>query len=418
MRSNSRESIDEIEELLAHPRFQADPHASYHIIRSRAPVYWSESRNYWLVTSMDLVGEVLGTPADFSSVGFESRKIAQLPHDVAAAAGPVDVHFSTNQLVSSDPPDHTRIRRAFGSQFLPRKVTPLDGMIRDAAERLLDASEPDRPDIVSDLAEPLPVEVISEIIGVPREARDRIPVVTLDQREFFGSPTLNVDHARRFSSTLEEWHDLLSTWMAERRSSPRDDVLSRAAEVVDEGRVSHDEAVATVLHLVIAGNGTTTALISNAAYHILRHPTQARLLAAEPARIPNAVEEALRFEAPLPTDRRIATRTRTLGDQTILEGDLVMSGLAAANRDPGHFPDPDAFDVTRTFRESHHVAFGRGIHLCLGAPVARLEASVALAVMFERFGVARLLDGFEPDWHAITTHRGLRTLPIQPERRS
>jgi cytochrome P450 len=416
--SSGRASIDEIEELLADPDFQTDPHAVFHTLRSRAPVYWSERRQYWLVTTMDLVGEVLGTPADFSSVGFESRKIAMLPDDVASAAGRVHDHFATNQLVSSDPPDHTRIRRAFGSQFLPRKVTPLDGMIRGAAERLLDAADQDRPDIVSDYAEPLPVEIISEIVGIPREARDRIPVVTLDQREFFGSPTLNVNHADRFSSTLEEWHELLSTWMVERRSSPEDDVLTRAAEVVDKGRISHDEAVATLLHLVIAGNGTTTALISNAVYHILRHPDQARLLASEPDRIPNAVEEALRFEAPLPTDRRIATRTLTLGDQTILEGDLVMSVLAAANRDPDHFPDPDDFDVTRTFGDSHHFAFGRGIHLCLGAPVARLEAVVALTVLFERFGVPSLPDGYEPDWHAITTHRGVKTLPIQPERRS
>ncbi|MDH3248546.1 MAG: cytochrome P450 [Acidimicrobiia bacterium] len=415
--SRGRQSIPEIEALLADPGFQADPHAAFHILRRRAPVYWSESRNHWLVTSMDLVGEVLGNPTDFSSVGFESRKIGRLSDEVASASATVRDHFATNQLVSSDPPDHTRIRRAFGSQFLPRKVMPLGRMIRAAAERLLDAIDPDRPDVVPDLAEPLPVEVISEIIGIPQHARDRIPVVTLDQREFFGAPSLNVDHARRFSSTLTEWNGLLSTWMDERRSSPGDDILTRAAEVVDDGRVSHDEAVATVLHLVIAGNGTTTALISNAVYHILRHPDQARLLASEPDRIPNAVEEALRFEAPLPTDRRIATRTRALGDETILEGDLVMAGLAAANRDPEHFDAPDEFDVTRTFTESHHVAFGRGIHLCLGAPVARLEAAVALEVLFERFGVAALPDGFEPNWHAITTHRGLRTLPILPERR-
>lgn len=410
-----RQSIDEIEKRLSDPSFQGDPHATYHLMRQRAPVYWSESRNCWLITSMDLVAQVLGNPADFSSVGFESRKIAGLAPDVAAAADRVDDHFATIQLVSSDPPDHTRIRRAFGSQFLPRKVTPLDGMIRTMAERLLDQADPHEPDIVSDYSEPLPVEVISEIIGVPEEARNRIPVVTLDQREFFGSPALNIDHARRLSATLEEWHGLLATWMDERRSLPQDDVLTRAAEVVDEGRISHEEAVTTLLHLIIAGNGTTTALISNAVYHILRHQDQARLLAEEPERIPNAVEEVLRFEAPLPTDRRIATRTLTLGGETISEGDLVMSGLAAANRDPDHFPDPDSFDITRTFRESHHFAFGRGIHLCLGAPVARLEAAVALRVLFERFGVARLPEGFEPDWHAITTHRGLRTLPIQPE---
>lgn len=411
--STGRKSIDAIEERLAHPSFQADPHPTYHLLRSEAPVYWSEQRGHWLVTSMDLVDQVLGNPEDFSSVGFEQRRIERLPTTVAKHAGRVAEHFAVPQLVSSDPPDHTRLRRAFGSQFLPRKVIPLDGMIRAAADRLLDAADTHRPDIVSDYAEPLPVEVISEIVGVPERSRDRIPVVTLDQREFFGSPALAEDHARRFSETLQEWHGLLTEWMDERRLQPEDDVLTRAAEMVDAERISHDEAVTTLLHLVIAGNGTTTALIGNAAYHVLRHPDQARLVAGDPELAANAVEEALRFEAPLPTDRRIATRTLSLGDETIEEGDLVMSALAAANRDPAHFPDPDTFDVTRSFTASHHFAFGRGIHLCLGAPVARLEATVALRALFDRFGAARLAPGFEPDWHAITTHRGLKSLPIE-----
>ncbi|CAN5856549.1 cytochrome P450 [soil metagenome] len=410
-----RTPIADLEERMAAPAFSDDPHPTYHELRRQAPVYWSEVRGHWLVTSMDLVEQVLGNPADFSSVGFERRRIDNLSSDVAAHAGRVADHFAILQVVSSDPPDHTRIRRAFGSQFLPRNVAPLEGLIRAAAERMLDAADSDCPDIVRDFAEPLPVEVISEIIGIPEDARARISVVTLDQREFFGSPALGVDHARRFSETLEEWHGLLTIWMDERRRQPADDVLTRAAEMVDAGRITSGEAVTTLLHLVIAGNGTTTALIGNAVFHILRHPDQARLLVDEPERIANAVEEALRFEAPLPTDRRIATRTLTLGGKTITEGDLVMSVLAAANRDPAHFPDPDTFDVTRSFKESHHFAFGRGIHLCLGAPVARLEATIALQTVFERFGAARIPDAFEPDWHAITTHRGLKSLPIERE---
>ena len=414
--SSGRTSIADVEARLADPSFQTDPHPVYHELRRRAPVYWSESRRHWLVTSMDLVDQVLGNPADFSSVGFERRRIDGLPSEVGAHAGRVADHFAVLQLVSSDPPDHTRLRRAFGAQFLPRNVAPLAPMIRAAAERLLDRADPQRPDIVADFAEPLPVEVVSEIIGVPEDARSRIPIVTLDQREFFGAPAVVVDHARRFSDTLEEWHGLLMGWMEERRRKPADDVLTRAAEMVDAGRITPHEAVTTLLHLVIAGNGTTTALIGSAVFHILRHPDQARLLIEDPDRVANAVEEVLRFEAPLPTDRRIATRTLDLGGQTIADGDLVMSVLAAANRDPAHFPDPDDFDVTRSFRESHHFAFGRGIHLCLGAPVARLEATVALQTLLDRFGAARLPDGFEPDWHAITTHRGLKTLPIEPAR--
>lgn len=409
-------SIPEIEDRLTAPSFQRNPHPTYHFLRRHAPVYWSDRRGYWLVTSMDLVAEVLGNAADFSSVGFETRRIDQLSDDVAGEAKGVGEHFSTPQLVSSDPPDHTRIRRAFGASFLPRKVAPLEPLIRDAAERILDTANPQRPDIVSDFAEPLPVEVVSEIIGVPRDSRDRIPVVTMDQRVFFGSSSLTAQQAGHFSRTLDEWHVLLTSWMNDRRDAPRDDVLTRAAEMVDEGRISADEAVTTLLHLVIAGNGTTTALISSAVYHILRHREQARLLYENRDLLANAVEEALRYEAPLPTDRRIANREVTLGGQVIEQGDLVMSVLAAANRDPDHFPNPDAFDITRSFKSSHHFAFGRGIHLCLGAPVARLEATIALDTIFDRFGLARLPEDFEPDWHAITTHRGLRTLPIRSAR--
>lgn len=410
----TKASITEIEERLSGPLFESDPHEAFRVLRESAPIYWSETRGHWLVTSMDLVAEVLGDPASFSSVGFESKRIDRLPNEVAQHAKGVADHFSVLQMVSSDPPDHTRIRRAFGAGFLPRKVGPLAPMMRDSADRLLDQADKEMPDIVTDLAEPLPVEVVSEIVGVPRETRARIPHVTLDQREFFGAANLTVDNADRFTHSLDEWDTLLRSWMAERRNEPRDDVITRASEMVMEERITESEAVATLLHLVIAGNGTTTALISTATFHILRHREQAAMLVADRDLIPNAVEEALRFEAPLPTDRRIATEEVSIGGQTIAKGDVVMSVLAAANRDPAHFRDPNLFDVTREFNQKHHVAFGRGIHLCLGAPVARLETAVALEAIFDRYGAAEIPAGFEPSWHAIATHRGLRSLPIHP----
>lgn len=410
--ASGRTSIPAIEERLSDPSFWADPYPTYDLLRREAPVYWSETQGRWLVTAFGLAEEVLTRPADFSSVGFESRHIDRLPQEVGVHASRVAEHFAPAQLVSSDPPDHTRIRRAFGSHFLPRKVASLGDLIRATAARLMDASDREPFDVVADLAEPLPVHVISEVVGIPDEFRTRIPPVTLDQREFFGSPDIGPDHAVRFTDSLEEWHGLLTGWMEERREDPQDDVLTRAAQMVDEERVTHDEAIATLLHLVIAGNGTTTALIGNALYHILRHPDQARKLAANRGLTPNAIEEALRYETPLPSDRRIATRDLVLGDAAIREGDLVMSVLAAANRDHDHFPEPERFDIARRFQDSHHFAFGRGIHLCLGAPVARLEAVIAVEAVFDHFDDPGLVEGFEPDWHAVTTHRGLRTLPV------
>jgi cytochrome P450 len=204
--------------------------------------------------------------------------------------------------------------------------------------------------------------------------------------------------------------------MAQRRTAPADDVLTRVAGLVDDGTLGVDEAIATLLHLVIAGNSTTTALIGNAVYSLLDHPEQLEVLSASPDLLGNCIEETLRFEAPLPRDRRIAVRDVCLGDVDIRAGERVAAVLAAANRDPGHFIDPDVYDIARSFTTSHHASFGRGIHFCLGAPVARLEAAVALSAVLERCPRPRLAPGFAPDWHTITTHHGLTTLPIETTR--
>ncbi len=403
----------QIEEVLSHPSFHIDPHPVYHRLRQHAPVYWSEAEGQWLVTSFDLVDEMLSRPEDFSSVGFEQRRIHQLAGPVRARAARVEEHFAAPQLVSSDPPDHTRLRRAFGRVFLPRRVAGLSPVIRELADRLLAGKREGTLDVIGDYAEPLPVEVVSEIVGVPPSHRGRIPAVTLDQREFFGVRQLTADHAERFSATLGEWHGLLIGWMDDRRSDPADDVLTVAAGMVDESRITVDEAVATLLHLVIAGNGTTTALIGSVVYHLLRDPERAARVTADRSLLANAVEETLRFETPLPKDRRIAVRHCRLGDSEIRRGDLVMAVLAAANRDPDQFPDPDRFDLDRSFSERHHVAFGRGIHLCLGAAVARLETVIALDALLDHRVQPRLDPGFEPVWHAVHTHRGLVALPLR-----
>ena len=405
---------DDIEDALGSAAFQHDPHPLYHQLRETAPVYWSAASQQWLVTSYDLVDEVLTQPATFSSVGAEQSHIARLDDETRADTPVLGEHFATPQLNITDPPDHTRIRRAFGRPFLPREIGRYGAPIASEARRLLEgaAASADGLDVVRDLAEPLPVHVIALIMGVPDSHFDAIAAVTLDQRHFFGTTPPSPDVARVFDDRLDTWHGWLAAWIDERRTAPRDDVLTRAAEMVDAGSLTTHEAIATCLHLIIAGNSTTTALIGNALYRLLASPEQLEMLAADPSAIANCIEETLRVEAPLPRDRRIAVRDCELGGVEIRAGDRVSAVLAAANRDPAQFERPDEFDIGRSFATHHHASFGRGIHLCLGAPVARLEAAVAVATFLDAVPSPRLVPAFEPDWHAVTTHHGMTTLPV------
>ena len=410
----TRQSIPEVEEALAAPDFPDRQHDLYRQLRQTAPVYWSEGLGAWLITTFDLVEQVLGAPDVFSSVGAEMAHIGKLEVSDESETRVLTDHFGAAQLNITDPPEHTRIRRAFGRPFVPREIASYESRIEASAQKLVEAAISDgRFDAVTHYAEPLPVQVISDVIGVPEEHRADIPRVTLDQRFFFGQSPPEAGRARQFSSSLSEWHRLLTAAIEHRRSNPGDDVLTRAAEMIDEGRLTLTEALATSLHLIIAGNGTTTALIGNTIYLLLTHPEQMRRVVAEPDLIPNAIEESLRYEAPLPRDRRIARCDVMLEGQQIAEGDRVVSVLAAANRDPSRFDRPDAFDIDRSFTASQHAAFGKGIHFCLGAPLARLETKVAIEVFLTRFPDAGLPDAFVPEWHPITTHRGLVHLPIE-----
>lgn len=405
----------DLESALTSDVMSTDPHSVHRALRNTSPVYYSESAGGWLVTRYDLVEEVLTNPATFSSAGAEQEFIGRLAPGTADGTTSLRRHFATPQLNTSDPPDHTRIRRAFGRSFLNRSVAKYADTIRLAATDILADACPvrDKLEVIAEYAEPLPVRVISDVIGVPESHRDRIPIVTMDQRRFFGSTRPSEQHAITFNTTLEEWHTLLADWIDQRRRQPADDVMTRAAEVVDDGAITLDEATATLLHFIIAGNGTTTALIGTVVYALLLHPEQLAAVVAAPDLIDGCVEETLRWEAPLPRDRRIATQDTTLGGAEIQSGQRVYAVLAAANRDPAEFAEPDRYDIHRSFAAKHHTTFGRGIHFCLGAPLARLEAAIAIRVLLDHFPQPRLGDGFRPVWHDIATHRGLVTLPIE-----
>lgn len=406
-------SNPELEAALTDVGFADRQHDVFRQLRETAPVYWSDARAQWYVSTFELVDEVLGRPAVFSSVGAERRHTDSLPEPVRSAVPTLCSHFANEQLNISDPPGHTRLRRAFNTSFVPRRVERFRPRVDARARDLLGAAlERGRLDVMADLAGPLPVQMIAEFMGVDPRHLDDIVTVTLGQRYFFGATPPAHDVARSYDAALAEWHAILRATFDDRRRNAADDVLTLAAGLVDQGVLTEIEALATCLHLIIAGNSTTTALIGNVMHLLATHPDQRDSVAAAPELAPAAVEEALRFEPPLPLDRRIAVTEYELGGHTIQPGERVVAVLAAACRDSQVFADPDTFDVHRPLAVRQQAAFGRGIHLCLGAPLARLEADVVVRAALERLPQLELEEGFVHRWHDVGTHRGPTSLPI------
>ncbi|ORB74954.1 cytochrome P450 [Mycobacterium scrofulaceum] len=314
-----------------------------------------------------------------------------------------------------DPPDHTRLRRLVSKAFAPRVVSALEPDIRSLVDGLLDrAADRGRFDVVDDFAYPLPVAVICRLLGVPLD----------DEPQFSRASALLAQALDPFSTITGVPSDVASerqqaaVWLREyfhalierRRSHPGDDLLSALIAVEESGdQLTEEEIVSTCNLLLIAGHETTVNLIGNAVLAMLRNPGQWTALGADPGRAPVIVEETLRYDPPVQLVGRIALADMVIGGVEVPAGDVMMLLLAAAHRDPAEFDRPDVFDPER--KGLRHLGFGRGAHYCLGAPLARLEAGVALSGVTARFPGARLLDT-EPQYKANVTLRGLSQLSV------
>lgn len=314
-----------------------------------------------------------------------------------------------------DPPDHTRLRRLVSKAFAPKVVSALEPDIRSLVDGLLDrAAEQGRFDVVEDFACPLPVAVICRLLGVPLDDEPRFSRASallaqaLDPfSTITGVPPAVANERQQAGAWLRAYfHGLIER----RRSQPGDDLLSALIAVEESGdQLTEDEIVATCNLLLIAGHETTVNLIGNAVLAMLRNRAEWTALSADAGRAPAIVEETLRYDPPVQLVGRIALADMVIGDVEVPEGDVMMLLLAAAHRDPAEFDRPDTFDPGRA--PLRHLAFGRGAHYCLGAPLARLEAGVALSAIAARFPDARL-DG-EPEYKANVTLRGLSRLMVE-----
>jgi cytochrome P450 len=323
------------------------------------------------------------------------------------------VRRSSTQMINSDPPEHGRRRSLVNASFLPRRIEQLRPRIQAVADQLLDRLADRREmDLVSDYAFPLPMAIISDIVGIRPDDGPRVKRWADDVSNFLASGHVGADQVAAY---LQSWSELSSYFTdraAELAGSGGEDVVSQLALKHEAGEASLEEVISNLVLLAVAGHETTTNTIAVGLSWLMRRPDEMARLRADPSLIATAVDELLRYEATSQWDFRIATEDVTIGDQRIGAGELVDFVLAAANRDPEQFPDPDRLDVART--PNRHVTFGLGPHFCLGAQLARMELQIAIGSFVARFDRLELVDD-ELDWKPNVRMRGLRSLRIRYE---
>ena len=384
------------------PEFVADPYPTYRRLQAEDPVH-HHPLGFWVLTRYEHVVATLRDP----------RAIKEPIAAFVAARFGAPVPAVGLSMLDRDPPDHTRLRGLVSKAFTPRTVERLRADVQAIVDGLLDRVEgAGAMDLIEQFAYPIPVTVICRMLGVPLADHERFKGWGLDIARGLDAIMLPPDSevAQRSVASRLAIRDYFRELIAERRTTPRADLLSELIAAEEAGdRLSEQELVATCILLLLAGHETTVNLIGNGTLALLRHPDQLRLLRERPGLIVGAVEELLRFDGPVQRSARIPSEDLTIGGRTIPKGELVMPFVGAADRDPAQFPDPDRLDITRA--ENRHVAFGLGIHFCLGAPLARVEGQIAIDTLLRR--MPRLALATErPVFRPSLTLRGLESLPV------
>jgi len=390
------------------PDVHANPYPLYDRLRSEDPVHWSAMMEVWVLSRYDDIVGVL-TDQRWSADRRQAR------NRFAAEAQRRQEEFGpfgrTQTMLTADPPLHTRLRRLVSKAFTPRMVEGLRPRIQEIVDELMDAVQGSgRMDVIRDLAYPLPVIVIAEMLGVPPEDRDRFKHWSDEIVGALNGPFALEETLQRARTSANELATYMHGVIEERRREPRDDLMSGLIAAEEQGQIlSEDEMLATAMLLLVAGNETTTNLIGNGTLALLRNPDQMRTLRDDPSLIPTAVEELLRYDGPVQGTGRVATEPMEIDGRAIEPGQAVLCMLAAANRDPAQFERPDELNLRR--HPNEHLAFGDGIHFCLGAPLARAEGQIAFQAMLERLADPRL-ETEDLRWGGTFILRGLASLPI------
>jgi len=380
--------------------YRANPYPLYDWVRENQPIHRAADGNWVLVRY-----------ADASAVLRDSR-FSNNPEWL----GPDAVNASSVRVVGSrvmmflDPPDHTRLRSLVSKAFTPKVVESLHPRVQAIVDESLDAvAGKGEMDVLADLAYPLPTTVICELLGIPLADRELFKDWSADASRLLDGYVDDDAQVRGMAATMhlgQYFTDLIE----QRRADPRDDLLTAMIAAEEDGaKLTHEELLTTAILLLLAGFETTMNLVGNGMFMLLRHPDELARLRDDPSLDRTAIEELLRFEGPVHITARIATTDIEVGGQPIRKGEQIAVSIAAANRDPDQFPEPNRLDVGRT--DNRHLAFAAGAHFCLGASLARLEARAAITTLIRRFPDIHLL-AEEPEWRDHFVVRGLKELRV------
>jgi len=393
------------------PAVLADPFPLYRRMQDEDPAHWSAQLRAWVLTRYDDIKAAcldLTLSSDrltpFFAASPEASRMAALQACL------------TRWMVFRDPPDHTRLRRLAAKVFNVRSINALKPGIEATTQWLLDRiGERERFDFVAEFASPLPVLVIMDMLGVPRDEMARLKGLSDEMALFIGSAREARGKYDRAERATLEMMEFFRSLVAARRAKPAADLLSALVHLDDEGeRLSEDELVATCVLLLFAGHETTAHHIANGLQALLRFPGELERLRKDPSLAPAAVEELLRYDGQIGAQVRIVQGERELHGRKLKDGDRVFLMMNAANRDPRAFPEPDRVDLGR--HGVPHLTFGFGAHICLGFPLARLEGQVALPAVLARWKRISLANDAPLQWIDSMVLRGVHSLPVRVER--
>jgi pimeloyl-[acyl-carrier protein] synthase len=393
---------------LLDPEVLANPYPLYHRLRTEDPVHWDPFLHAWVVTRYSDVVRVLH---HFSADRTPSPE--QLKSMNLSALSPIAA-VMVKQMLFLDAPAHTRLRSLASSAFTPARVRVLRSHIQQIADTLLDAAMDRRAgeiDIIAEFAEPLPAIVTAEMLGVPTNDHRRLKDWTADFAEMLGNFQHNPDHIPKVLRTLEEMLEYFRERVRELRVHPREGLInSLLTAEVNGDRLTEEEVIANSIVTMVGGQETTTNLIGNGLLTLLRHPAEMQRLRDDPALIPPAVEELLRYESPSQHTARMAPCDLELGGRKIKKRQAVIAVMGAGNRDPERFPDPDRLDLARP--DNRHLAFGWAAHFCFGAALARIEGQVSFSSILSRMPNL-VLKQVPLRWRTNLGLRGLIALPVR-----
>ena len=391
---------------LLDPAVLADPYPLYARLREEDPVHWDPYLHCWVFTRYADVHQVLHS---FSADRTPSP-------DQLRALGIVGIEpiaeVMVRQMLFLDAPKHTHLRKLCSTAFTPRRVELLEQRIVEIADRLIDrVLESGRMDVINDFAAPYPSIVFAALLGVPEEDHARLKAWSADFAEMLGNFQHNIDRVAR---VLKSTEDMVAYFRAAIREEERplaDGLLKSLVEAeVDGERLSEDEAIANAIVTMVGGQETTTNLIGSGLLTLLRRPDKLAELRDRPEIMESAVEELLRFESPSQHTGRICREDVVIGGKLIRKGEAAMAVMAAGNRDPERFADPDALDFER--KDNRHLAFGWAAHFCFGAPLARMEGRIAFRALLDRLPNLALEPG-KLEWRENLGLRGLKSLPVR-----